>query len=520
MAWDETTGIESVDQQLMRSGVPPQILKMLGIDVPGAAPPPAGSPPIAAKPVSMATPQSAVSQPPAASPAPVSLANNPQPAAPASAPANKPAAPAQPISLAKRYEEEKAPNPKDYRLKPGEGPQGAKKWLDIAGQLLSPRIESMIPGSRGNLQVQKSREFADAQAAHTQRQGEIKTEASIADTESQTRERDALAAKAANPQKAERTNPPATDVYYSLIDQGVKPEEALKRAVAADAKPSVDKLDKKIDEYTNEQSRRMEVMQRPDGTTYEVQRGTVRAEGGVPGSGKDDPQQIAAAIMRGEQPPDTRGLYRNTAAVRAELARKGFNLAKAEEDWQATQKYLATLNGAQQTRLRQAVGFTKESLDQVEDIYNEWQRVGPAGGWKVWNKASLETSKQLPGAAGELAHRLEARVADLTSELGTVYKGGNSSTDESLKLAAKNLSGDWNEQTFKNALGDIRKSIQIRENSMKNLQPAGVSSGNAYIPPSTDSDLGPAPAGKAEGSTGVLPDGTKIVVKGGRIVRQ
>lgn len=33
-------------------------------------------------------------------------------------------------------------------------------------------------------------------------------------------------------------------------------------------------------------------------------------------------------------------------------------------------------------------------------------------------------------------------------------------------------------------------------------------------------DLGPAPAGKAEGSTGTMQDGTKVVVKGGRLVTQ
>lgn len=36
----------------------------------------------------------------------------------------------------------------------------------------------------------------------------------------------------------------------------------------------------------------------------------------------------------------------------------------------------------------------------------------------------------------------------------------------------------------------------------------------------TAKDFGPAPSGKAEGSTGTLPDGTKVVVRGGRVVAQ
>lgn len=38
--------------------------------------------------------------------------------------------------------------------------------------------------------------------------------------------------------------------------------------------------------------------------------------------------------------------------------------------------------------------------------------------------------------------------------------------------------------------------------------------------PSAPKDLGAAPAGKQEGQTGTMPDGTKIVIKGGRIVAQ
>lgn len=195
-----------------------------------------------------------------------------------------------------------------------------------------------------------------------------------------------------------------------------------------------------------------------------------------------DAKDIAQAIMRGDQPPTTTGLYRNAAAVRAELARAGFNLAQAESDWHATQKHLGTLNGAQQERLRQAVSFTSDSLGIIEGLYDQWQKTGKTSQWKVFNKASLATAKQLPGEAGNLAHRLEAQISDLTSELGTVYKGGNSSTDESLKLAAKNLEADWNEKTFKDAIGQIRTNLEIRQNSIRHSQPAGVSPNSRYTP--------------------------------------
>jgi hypothetical protein len=338
---------------------------------------------------------------------------------------------------------------------------------------------------------QAQQAVTDAQTQTAANQAAIAKEAGIADTESQTRLRDEQAAREAAAAKT-AGEPKPEDVVHAYSEALASGDTAK----AAELKPRVQEFlnttkppaatkenetDKEVSDYLaarnlqdtpkNRDAARLAIGERK------------KTNPNAPNS--DDPKQIADAIRRGEQPPDMKGLYRNTAAVRAELARNGYDLVKADEDWNATQKYLSTLNGQQQTRLRQAVSFTKDSLDQVQDIYDQWQKIGKTSGWKAFNKGSLETAKQLPGTAGDLAHRLEARVADLTSELGTVYKGGNSSTDESLKLAAKNLSGDWNEKTFKDAISDIRKSIQIRENSMKNTGPAGTSSGNAYTPPGT-----------------------------------
>jgi hypothetical protein len=289
-------------------------------------------------------------------------------------------------------------------------------------------------------------------------------------------------------------------------------------------KDQPDKLDKKIDEFVDPKNNRVNVMQRPDGTTYNAIRGQSRAEAGV--AAPSDVKDIARGIMNGIDPPDTMKYgYRDRTAIAAELERQGFDLAKAQQDWTATQKHLATLNGAQQERLRQAVSFTDDSLGILQGLYDQWQKVGPTAGWKTFNKASLAVSKQLPGEAGNLAHRLEAQLADLTSELGTVYKGGNSSTDESLKLAAKNLEGDWNEKTFNDAINQVRQNLEIRKNSIKHSLPAGVSSNSPYTPKGeteAPKDYGDA-QGKPEGKTGTMKvDGkdVKVIVKAGRIVGQ
>jgi hypothetical protein len=184
-------------------------------------------------------------------------------------------------------------------------------------------------------------------------------------------------------------------------------------------------------------------------------------------------------------------LYRNAAPVLAELSRNHFNLQRAESDWNAVQKHLATLNGAQQERLRQAVTFTYDSLDNIEQLYNEWKQVGGVSGVKMFNRANLAMAKQLPGKAGATAQALDAQITDLTSELGTVYKGGNASTDETLRLAAENLKSDWNEETFRKGLQQIRVNLGIRKNSIMNSQPAGVREGSPYNPESQQKKADP-----------------------------
>jgi hypothetical protein len=175
-------------------------------------------------------------------------------------------------------------------------------------------------------------------------------------------------------------------------------------------------------------------------------------------------------------------LYGAGAHVRAALQRKGYNLTTATLDWQATTKHLATLNGPQQTRMRQAVDNAYHSLDVIEDLSKQWQ----GGKFPIMNKAALAAAKAgLNGpAAQQIATNLEAQISDVTSELGNVYMGGNSPTDHALELAKQNLSADWTEAQLKGALNLARRNLQIRQNSINTVGPAGASATNAYAPAS------------------------------------
>jgi hypothetical protein len=208
----------------------------------------------------------------------------------------------------------------------------------------------------------------------------------------------------------------------------------------------------------------------------------------------NDAKDIADAIENGDQPPTLQGLYRNAGPVRAELARRGVPMARMETDWKATQKYVATLNGSQQTRLRQSITSASDMADKIDGLYQEYHSVVGDAGMKAFNKAGLIAAQNLPGKAGALAHALVAQISDLTADLGNVYMGGNSPTDHALELAGKNLSADWNRETFEEGLKQVHANIKIRQNSITHAAPAGLSGDSNYFQPQQGGGTQPATA--------------------------
>jgi hypothetical protein len=116
----------------------------------------------------------------------------------------------------------------------------------------------------------------------------------------------------------------------------------------------------------------------------------------------------------------------------------------------------------------------------------------------VFNRAALQTAKNLPGKAGAAAQALDTQIADMVSELGQVYMGGNSPTDHALELAQRNLSGDWNQQQFDAAIKLLQTNLGYRVNSIMNAGIAGETPGSPYTP---------------QGGAGVKDGGTDDTVK-------
>jgi hypothetical protein len=188
-------------------------------------------------------------------------------------------------------------------------------------------------------------------------------------------------------------------------------------------------------------------------------------------------KSIADGIESGTQAPVTTGLYRYGGPVRAELGRRGYDLQKAQLDFSATTRWLASANGPQQLRLRQAAETAYGSLDVIDQLSDQLSQAIPRGQVGVLNRAAMNLAKN--GAFGvpaqQIATQLDAQITDVSSEISNVYMGGATPTDQSLKMAAKNLKGDWSHPQLKAATDLARKNLRIRLNSIGTAGPISPS---------------------------------------------
>lgn len=192
-----------------------------------------------------------------------------------------------------------------------------------------------------------------------------------------------------------------------------------------------------------------------------------------------DVKEAVTAMKEGKAPPMLPGrATKEYLATIAEARRQGFDIASAATDWTATQKHIATMNGAQQLRLSQAINTLPDMLDKVDTLASKWK----GGRFPILNSANLKAAKA--GVYGQdvasVANQLDAQIADVTADLGNVYMGGNSPTDHALGLAGKSLSGEWSEKVLHDMTNLARDNVKVRKNSIANTGVAGASATNPY----------------------------------------
>lgn len=204
-------------------------------------------------------------------------------------------------------------------------------------------------------------------------------------------------------------------------------------------------------------------------------------------------KETVAGMKDGTLPPILPGrATKEYIELVAEAHRQGFDVAKAATDWTATQKHISTMNGAQQLRLNQSINALPDLLDSVQALSDQWQ----GGRFPILNKANLAAAKG--GAYGKdvasVANKLDAQIADVVADLGSVYMGGNSPTDHALGLASKSLNANWDQKVLTDMVKMAKENVTIRKNSIANTGVAGASQNNPYAPAPPPPAATPPPA--------------------------
>lgn len=284
----------------------------------------------------------------------------------------------------------------------------------------------------------------------------------------------------------------ATPVTQQLADQRARIDEQRKQLdTAADnerqaaAQKETERHNREMEQRQHEQAmaqianlgtdneRAASAQKETERHNREMERvGLIRANRPPAGAASGDVENVkdaVAGMKEGTIPPQLPGrASREYVAVLAEARRQGYDLANAATDWAATQKHYSTLNGSQQTRLRQNIDALPHMLDKVDELSNQWK----AGRFPLLNRANLSLAKN--GAFGKeaatVANQLDAQIADVTADLANVYMGGNSPTDHALSLAAKSLSSDWDQRVLHDMVELARTNVRIRRNSIVNSE--------------------------------------------------
>jgi hypothetical protein len=234
---------------------------------------------------------------------------------------------------------------------------------------------------------------------------------------------------------------------------------------------------------------------------------------------------IAEAIKKGLQPPTTTGLYRQGAQVRTQLARDGFDLASANQQWEAAQKQIKSLNGPQMVRYAGLAHSVINTIDEVNSLAQKMQNTGvPA-----YNHARLMAYAQAAGntEGGQLAARYLAATNTLKEEFANLAQGGYAPTEAAWGLANQQINADYGVKQLGATLGEVQRLIRYRIQGIPNFQRLGPGAANRYTGATQETIVGgpqsgggtaPSPAAPVyrEGQTATGRDGRKLTYHNGR----
>ena len=203
-------------------------------------------------------------------------------------------------------------------------------------------------------------------------------------------------------------------------------------------------------------------------------------------------------IATGLQPPTITGsMGAFSSYIKAGLSAVGFNMVDATNEWNATQKYIASANSPTQVKLKQAITSVQQGIGQLKSDAAAWN----AGGFAPLNSANMIAA--LSGAYGQDAQSIAADFQQqstiIQDELGQTFMGGNSPTDKALGLAGKVFDTSWSDTTLNSALDQLDTNLGFRMNAINTVQVGGLGgdASNPYSPSSSggNTSSGTTPSG-------------------------
>jgi hypothetical protein len=219
---------------------------------------------------------------------------------------------------------------------------------------------------------------------------------------------------------------------------------------------------------------------------------------------------IASAIESGEQAPVLTGLYGASAGVRQRLAKDGFDLGRAQLQWQAAQKQVASLNGPQQIRFKGLADSVVNTIEEVRGLAEQMQ----LSGVPMLNAAELQAYVQTQGnsPSGQLATQYLTAVGTLKEEFANLANGGYAPTEPAWHLADQQINGNYGVKQLNSSLDEIQRLIKYRLNAMPGMSAVGPGSANPYMPGSGQAQQPQAAPSQSSASrpsvSGNLPAGT------------
>ncbi len=224
---------------------------------------------------------------------------------------------------------------------------------------------------------------------------------------------------------------------------------------------------------------------------------------------QSEAETIAEEIAAGRQPPTTTGLYGKSAAVKSALAKKGFDLTRANLEWQRAQKQVASLNGPQMTRFVGLAGSVDKTIDEVNSLAEEMDNIGIPAANYVKIQALAQTAGNTP--EGQLAARYIAGVNTLKEEFANLANGGYAPTEPAWKLANEQINANFGVKQLRASLSEIQRLIRYRLQGMPNMGTLGPGAPNRYTPGGAPPAGGASGGGPATPTVGEVRDGFRFL---------